>query len=266
MEVIMVKKELKQKETNLTKTLVELIKNNYTWSIAVITALGIVILNVFKFVEYIIANAYFYYYGLNINLYKYHDQNFLYELCLSVIFVFSFGIILIYYKQLSDNFKNKNYLCKSNLDNILKIIILNIFFVFIENSNNNFISGLVSFVIFVLVEVLISYFLFRKNKQADINNMSKQKILFDFIRSLPLIFIVIICCLTIKTTLNLSLKNQYRIIDENKAIVYTSNDYYLTLNCEILEDKLVLHKGAQTKINNIGVYSELKEFEEVEIK
>jgi len=98
------------------------------------------------------------------------------------------------------------------------------------------------------------------------NNMSKQKILFDFLKPLPLIFIAIIFCLTIKTTLNLSLKNQYRIIDENKAIVYTSNDYYLTLKCEIIENKLVLYKGAQTKINNIGIYSELKEFEEVEIK
>lgn len=81
----MVKKE---KEYNF---IVNIIKENYGWVVSVITVIGIVILNIFRFIEYITALFYFNYYGIDINLYKYYDQNFLYSLCLSIIFIIAFA-------------------------------------------------------------------------------------------------------------------------------------------------------------------------------
>ena len=49
----------KEKENN---SIVNLIKENYGWVIAVITVIGIIILNIFRFIEYINALFYFNYY------------------------------------------------------------------------------------------------------------------------------------------------------------------------------------------------------------
>lgn len=57
----------------------------------------------------------------------------------------------------------------------------------------------------------------------------------------------------------------YRIIDNNKVIVYTTENYYLTLNCEIENNVLVIYQGSQTKIDNKDIESKLIKFKDIKM-
>lgn len=66
--------------------------------------------------------------------------------------------------------------------------------------------------------------------------------------------------------MNLTYQKQYRIIDENKVVVYSTNDYFITLNCEISNNELVIYKGSQEKMENNNIKSQLTKFDKVEVK
>ena len=52
----------------------------------------------------------------------------------------------------------------------------------------------------------------------------------------------------------------------NKVIVYSTTDYYLTLDCDIDNNELIIYKGSQEKIDNNNIKSQLTKFNKVEIK
>lgn len=58
---------------------------------------------------------------------------------------------------------------------------------------------------------------------------------------------------------------EFRIINENKVVVYTTRDYYLLFNCKIINNEIKIYKGTQTKIDNINVESKLSVFKSVAI-
>lgn len=60
--------------------------------------------------------------------------------------------------------------------------------------------------------------------------------------------------------------NTYQIIDEDKAVVFSTIDYYVVLDCKIEDNKLILYRGKQTKIDTNDVFTELKNFDVVEVK
>ena len=70
----------------------------------------------------------------------------------------------------------------------------------------------------------------------------------------------------IRTQILLDNKRNYRIINGDKVIVYSNNDYYLILDCKKENNNLVIYKGKQEKISNTKVYSVYIEFDTVEIK
>lgn len=80
-----VKKDIKPEQENIKFT--EIIQKNYAWIIAGLTFLGVIVSNVLKFIEFITGQTYFLYFGIDHNLYNYSDKNFIYELCLSIIFI-----------------------------------------------------------------------------------------------------------------------------------------------------------------------------------
>lgn len=57
----------------------------------------------------------------------------------------------------------------------------------------------------------------------------------------------------------------YRIVDNDKVIVYTTENYYLTLNCEIENNVLIIYQGSQTKIDNKDIESKLIKFKDIKI-
>ena len=65
-------------------------------------------------------------------------------------------------------------------------------------------------------------------------------------------------------------EKEYKIVntenDSCQAIVYTTKDYYLTLDCEIEDKKLTLYKGTETKIATDNVKTKQITFDNVHIK
>ena len=46
------------------------------------------------------------------------------------------------------------------------------------------------------------------------------------------------------------LSGNYKLIDNNKVIMYTTNDYYITLDCTLINnDKLIIYTGTEQKLN-----------------
>ena len=253
-----------RKEKN---SIVNVIKENYGWVIAVITVIGIVILNIFRFVEYINALFYFNYYGIDINLYKYYDQNFLYSLCLSIIFIIAFAFLLYCFKQIVDNIKNKKYFCKQNFINILLIILSNMYLVISTGTQQmNLLSYIVSFIIFIITEIILSILVFKKLSVDNNQVINKKEIIIESFKKLSFFIILLILSIGIRTYSVLSLKNNYRVINNEKIIVYSTIDYYITLDCEINNNELTIYKGTQEKIDTENVYSKLNEFNKIILK
>lgn len=260
----MSKKEKKENVSKKSKSITKLIKDNYAWVIAIATALGVIVINILRFIEYVTANAYFSYYGLNIQLYQYYDQNFLYELCLSIILLCALGSLLYCWKQFTVNLKKIKIFNKTNLYNLALIILSNFYLVFILKIEFKLIW--VYFISLLVIEFIMSCIVFKKDKRNYTENFSLKEEFTNFIKYLPFVIIIFIVSQFIKIHYELPLKREYRIIDENKVIVYSNNDYYLTLDCEINGETLIIYKGRQNKIDTTNVYSKLDKFKDIEIK
>ena len=262
----MSKKKDKENVVKDSKSITNLIKDNHAWIIAIVGILGVIILNIFRFVEYITGSAYFAYYGLDINLYKYYDQKFLYELCISIIFMCAIGSLMYCYKQISSNLKNKKIFNKENFYNLIIIIFSNLYLIFMVNVEFNMMAIIICLLSLIIIESIISYLTFRDKEKERIETITLKQEFINYIKFLPFAIIILIMCQFIRTYSSLSLKSEYRIIENNKVIVYSNNDYFLTLDCEIEGENLIIYKGTQMKIDNTNVYSRLESFKGVEIK
>lgn len=253
----------KKEEIKEYKNILNDIKDYSPSIIGILTFWGIICFNILKFTEYIKVQFYFNYYGLDDNLYKYSDQSFIYSLCLSVIFLFAILSLFFCIKQILDNLKDKSIFSKQSFKNIGLIIVSNIYIAYCYSLDKSIGNIIVTFFVSIIIEFLFSYFIFKKIK--DEKN-GKDKSFIDYLKLLPFYIILLIITIGISDTLNLNLRKDYRIINDNKVIVYSNNDYYLTLDCEVKKDKLIIYKGKQNKTNTDNVRSELINFDKVEIK
>ncbi|MGE5456509.1 MAG: hypothetical protein ACM3O4_05355 [Ignavibacteriales bacterium] len=252
------------KSSNNKKAL-EFFQKNYTWLIAVATVVGIIISNIFKFVEYITANVYFSYYGLNINLYKYDDRNFFYGLCLSLLFMLASYSLIYCIRQLYLDCKNKIFKFNRFISNFLVIAMSNIYIISISNIELTISNLSINFLVLVLFEFILSIIIFKVIPNENIKNDSKYYII-TYFKLLPFLIIIFLVLVSIRANILLFYNKNYRIIDNNKVIVYSNNDYYLTLDCKIKKSSIVIYKGTQNKISNENVYSILMNYEKVQIK
>ena len=115
----------KKEETKENKNILDSIKDYSPSIIGILTFLGIICFNILKFIEYIKAQFYFEYYGLNINLYKYSDQGFIYGLCLSLVFFLAIMSLPFFIKQVIDNVKLKRIVSFVNIRNVIIILLFN---------------------------------------------------------------------------------------------------------------------------------------------
>lgn len=111
---------------------------------------------------------------------------------------------------------------------------------------------------------MISLIFFGKEKESTREQLKRY--LINYIKVLPFIIISLIIMNSFRTYLNLIYQKQYKIIDNNKVIVYSTNEYYITLDCDINNNELIIYKGNQEKIENDNVKSQLKKFNKVEMK
>ena len=130
-------KEVEDTEKSLTK----IIRENYAWIIAILTLGTVIVSNILKFIEYLTSLTYFQYYGLDHNLYNYYDKNFIYSICLSVVFLIAFGFLLYCMKEIKDDFKNN-----LTLKNISIIVLANLYLTIVYCSNLSNTYKLINFV------------------------------------------------------------------------------------------------------------------------
>ena len=248
---------------NVVKSTTKIIRNNYAWVIACLTFCGVIILNLLKFIEYLTSLMYFSYFGLDHNLYDYSSKNFIFEICCSMIFMFMIFSVFYCCKQILDNYKKHNLLTQETFWDIVLIIISNIFMVSTINELN--LVFLLIYVAFLtVVEFILSFLVFKEPKISIEKDFRKEFI--NFIKVLPFFIIFFIIFNFAITYLDLMDKKQYRIISDDMVIVYSTNDYCLTLECSVNNDKLIIYKGTQEKIDNFNVKSRLKDFDKVIIE
>lgn len=250
-------KEVEDTEKSLTK----IIRENYAWIIAILTLGTVIVSNILKFIEYLTSLTYFQYYGLDHNLYNYYDKNFIYSICLSVVFLIAFGFLLYCMKEIKDDFKNN-----LTLKNISIIVLANLYLTIVYCSNLSNTYKLINFVAFILLEYISSIFIFKKNDDQKVNEKNRKKFIIDYFKSLVFLIILLILCNSARLYVNLQSLTNYRIINDNKVIVYSTNNYYITLDCEINDNQLTIYKGSQEKIENNNIKSQLTKFNKVEIK
>ncbi len=248
----------------MNNKVLKFMQKNYAWIIAIFSSLSIIVLNIFKFCEYLKGSVYFSYYGIDMNLYKFSDKGFIYQLCLSFLFMLAIFSLLYCFYQIADNIKNQKYI-KSNISNVLIIIISNLVLIFSSSTKQTFMSVLCNFIELAAIETVSSYMIFRNKKDDQLYAESLCKGILNDIKKIPFILIILVFVIMFNTQILLMNKTNYRVIDNNKVIVYSNNDYYITLDCLISEKNLTIYKGTQAKINNTDVYSVYKKFDEVSL-
>ena len=254
-------KNEQEKEKN---SIIKIIQNHYAWIIAVLTFFAVIVSNILKFIEFITSQAYFLYFGIDHNLYNYSDKNFIYELCLSIIFILAFFSVFYCFKQIKDNVKKKKILKWENVMNIILIIASNLYITITTPEQLNLKSIVITVIFLIIFEFIMSLIYFKKEKKSTEKKVRSD--LINYIKVLPFIIIFLIIMQYARTYMNLSYQKQYRIISDDKVIVYSTNNYYITLDCEINDNQLTIYKGNQEKIENSNIKSQLTKFNKVEIK
>lgn len=239
----------------------KIIKNNLTFIITVLTTIVIALASILKFIEYVISVAYFSYYGLDINLYDYSANSYVYYLVYSCLFILASYSVIFYvgdiYQLIVKRVKTPHYIFK-----IIVVLFSNIYFISLLKIEISILTIFLGFVILIITEYILYCYL-KKEINSEKENFKQE--LIDYFKSLPIIIAVFLIALSAKTYIYLKNNHNYKIINDNKVIVYSNNNYYLLLDCKIESNKLIIYKGKQEKILNNNISSSLMNFDEVEL-
>lgn len=237
-------------------------QKNYGWIVAVITGISVATSFILRFIKYMYSIYYFSYYGLSYELFNSNELGFLYNFGFSILVLLCFGSLMYCYIQL---FNIKKMKLKTILCNIFLILISNIIIVASTNVKYSIWQYILNVIGLIIVEIIASIVFFKmdkkeRNKTYEANNLP------NVLKIIPFYLMLLIFSFLTSYGLNIAMNKSYRIIDNDKVIAYTTNDYYLVLDCEIKDNKLTIYKGKQAKINNENIVSELINFDEVNLK
>lgn len=239
-------------------------QKNYGWIVAVITGISVATSFILRFIKYMYSSFYFSYYGLSYELFNSNELGFLYNFGFSILILLCFGSLMYCYIQLF-NKEEMNVEIRTIIFNIILIISLNIIVVFSLNNKYSLCQFIVNFFTLIITETIVSVIFFKmdkkeRNKKYNINDLP------NTLKIVPFYIVLLLFSLLLSYGSQIVMNKSYRIINDDKVIVYTTDDYYLTLDCEIKDNKLTIYKGKQTKISNENVVSELINFDEVKLK
>lgn len=237
-------------------------QKNYGWIVAVITGISVVTSFILRFIKYMYSIYYFSYYGLSYELFNSNELGFLYNFGFSILVLLCFGSLMYCYIQL---FNIKKMKLKTILCNIFLILISNIIIVASTNVKYSIWQCILNVIGLIIVEIIAST-VFSKMDKKGRNKTYEENNLPNVLKIIPFYLILLLFSFLTSYGLNIAMNKSYRMIDNDKVIAYATNDYYLTLDCEIKDNKLTIYKGKQTKINNENIVSELINFDEVNLK
>lgn len=278
------KKELKKDvpgKKNFIKKISSLKEiNNFYSLVGIIGFFGTVIVVCLNFISFIGLKTHFDYYGLNLDLISSGLNYLIYYLCIfcSIIILFFsvvYLMIFLLYKDRSD------LSWKDNVCDLLAFIfyILSINFIFYIMIKMFYLSFSLSFTdidIYVYfskwlvpfeISVSIIGYIFSKIFKIDIIKWGlniHNKFLRVVLGSIFIICFFILISGVYKTILDM--KEKYYLTDDNSSvIVYSTESYYLTLDCEVRfengEKVLVIFSNTQNKISSNNVRTKYNTFD-----
>ncbi len=244
--------------------ILDFLQKNYGWIVAVITGASVGISFILRFIKYLYSTLYFDYYGLSYGLFNSNELSILYNFGFSILIMFCFVSLLYCYKQIY-NVKKERISIRTILANIILIIILNIIIVLLTDVRCSVKQFIANVIIFIISEAITSYIFFKidnkeKNKKNDIKCLQNE------LKIIPFYLVILVFLVLFNYGFEIISNKSYRTINNDKVIVYTTNDYYIVLDCTIEDNKLTIYKGNQTKISNDNVESKLINFDEVKLK
>lgn len=261
--------EKEAKQQNEPISITKVLRENHTWLLTVLTLLGIFLSGAFKLIDFVKNQFYFLHFGLNPELYQYNGNGILYEAVYSVLLMISLYIAAISIYEIITRIKNGQsclsylyvYLC-SNL-----LVTLGI------TSTTSIANLFISFILSMIAELVVLFILKKMQKkmnselaEEDGNSYSTKELVQEFIFVCFGVFASIIVTFSISQLGMLFFQTDYRTIENNRVIIYTTENYYLTLDCEVSGDSLIIYKGTETKINTDNVHSYLKRYKKIIIK
>ena len=239
-------------------------QKNYGWIVAVITGISVATSFILRFIKYMYSSFYFSYYGLSYELFNSNELGFLYNFGFSILILLCYVSLTYCYIQLF-NVKKMKVKVKTILFNIFLIIISNIIVVYSTNIKYSIWQFILNVIFLIILEIIIVIIFSRTNEKENSKKNDTNDLL-NSLKILPFYLILLIFTFLLSYGSQIVMNKSYRIINDGKVIVYTTNDYYLTLDCEIKDNKITIYKGKQTKISNENVVSELINFDEVKLK
>lgn len=242
------------------------LQKNYGWIVALLTGIGVIMSFVLRFIKYIYSMLYFDYYGISYGFFDIEELGLLYDFSLSILMVLCFYSLFYCYKQFYDLFKNKIKF-NTKILNVFLILVSNFFIALSSGIKNIGWQLLINMILLIVVEVVVTIIIsiFIKNDKEKVDKTDKNDLL-NTLKIMPFYLMLLVIIFSGNYLYSLYNAKSYKIINNDKVIVYTTKDYYLILDCEIEDNKLTIYKGNQTKINNENVESKLINFDEIKIK
>jgi hypothetical protein len=245
------------------KTLVDFIRGNYNWLIALTTVVALITSQIIRFVNYIKFEMYKGYFGLDITNINYGTSDLIYGTIISAMLLACFYSMLFCYKEIIPNLKNKKY--GFLYINIVIILFVNYFFI-IFNTQAKF--NIKEYIILICAEVLILIFSSKmRKKYIDVIDKIKNKEdLKNYAIIMPFTFIFFILSISYLSIPNYNKNTEFRIINNNQVVVYYDDTDYIVLNCEIKGVSIKIYYGTQKRISSLDTETKKIKFDTVSME
>lgn len=255
--------------------LLDWFKQNYGWISSLFAIFGTLTGFIIRLNDYLNYTFICSYFGLSKEYYYVNELSLFFTIGMGMLVLFLIvSAIYCYYHFWKCIFKKK----KGIISDIFVTFFINAIFVYIFHYNYLFsfefaIAFLTITALSYLFSVIIYLFINRKNKSKSKKHNNYEDNTEDFInycKKMPWLIIFVILLTSFFEYQSIVLNNNYVMVNSDeicKAIVYTTPDYYLTLDCKITDDnRLIIYKGSQMKLETNNVKTKLITFKSVSIK
>lgn len=237
---------------SIDKKIFKNIRENYGWVIAVLTSSGVIVSFFVRWSNYLFSKIKFYYYGLDYGLYIQEDTTILYDFSLSLLIALCFYSVCYSIYQIKKEFKRKAKDKKLIFQNLVIVFAFNFCITSVFEYFSGIISKIIAFFAILLFEIFATNFFHGLlTKEVKLKSHS----FWYNVKNVPFFIIGLIILYLFNYYCSLCSNNDFRVINDNKVIVYTTKDYYLVLDYKIDEDKMLIYKNTQNKIDNLNVTS-----------
>lgn len=241
---------------------VKALTNNYGWIIGIGTIVTAVSFAVFKFIKFISMYTYFHFYKINPTFYNYNDINLVYDLVLSTFSLIVFYLICYNYFTIPQKLKEKKY------GILIAEILMSLFFnviLFAEYGNKTKpLFAIIQIGVIIVGEIFVGYCVSRSFKTTAEESFSKTMFI-DKIKSFVFSLFVLIFALVLNNMIYISQEKDFRIINKNLVILYSTSSHYIVADCK-LENQgktLIIMKEKQQRIPADNVKTEQMHFDKV---